>query len=217
MVKIRVIGTLSIVLSLLLSACSQSGSYSSGSDSSVSECQSLADQYWSEYQAYTDARAANNNVEDEAVMSHYYASSDYYLQFMNLDCESQGYSLDADGSSSSDSDIADSESDYSEPQIVLDILDRLTSVSSESWSIDQANDLTGSGPLGVLLSDQCGVWIFDSTDTIQNAYDRGLFSYSTNWFGTDGETGYGIMLMAESRNYQCVQDVMTVVNWSYLD
>jgi hypothetical protein len=213
-VKIKVIGSISIVLLLLLSACSQSGSYSGGADSNVSECQSLADKYWSEYQAYKDARAANNNVEDEAVMSHYYASSDYYSQFMNLDCESQGYSLDADGSSSLDSE---SESVYSEPQIVLDILNRLTSVSSESWSIDQANDLTGSGTIGVLLSDQCGVWIFDSTETIQNAYDRGLFSYSTNWFGTDGETGYGIMLMAESRNYQCVQDVMTVVNWSYLD
>ena len=204
---------------MLLSACSQSGSDTSGSDtsgsaSSVSECQSLADQYWSEYQAYKDARAANNNVEDEAVMSHYYASSDYYLQFMNLDCESQGYSLDGEVSSSSDSA---SESDYSEPQIVLDILDRLTSVSSESWSIDPARDLTGSGSIGVLLSDQCGVWIFDSTDTIQKAYDQGLFSYSTNWFGSDGETGYGIMLMAESRDYQCVQDVMTVVNWSTLD
>ena len=214
--RIKVIGSLSIVLSLLLSACAQSGSNSGGSDSSISECQSLADSYLSEYQAYKDARAANNNVEDEAVMSHYYASSDYYLQFTNLDCESQGYSLDADGSSSSDSEIADSEGDYSEPQIVLDILDRLTSVSSESWSIDQANDLTGSGTIGVLLSDQCGVWIFDSAETIQNAYDRGLFQYSTNWFGTDGETGYGIMLMAESRNYQCVQDVMTVVNWSSL-
>ncbi len=211
--KIKVIGSLFIVLSLLLSACSQSGSYSGGSDSSISECQSLADSYLSEYQAYKDARAANNNVEDEAVMSHYYASSDYYLQFMNLDCESQGYSIDGDSSPSSDSS---GESDYSEPQIVLDILDRLTSVSSESWSIDQANDLTGSGTIGVLLSDKCGVWIFDSTETIQNAYDRGLFSYSTNWFGTDGETGYGIMLMAESRNYQCVQDVMTVVNWSSL-
>jgi hypothetical protein len=213
-VRIKVIGSLSIVLSLLLSACSQSGSYSGGSDSSVSECQSLADQYWSEYQAYKDARAANNNVEDDAVMSHYYASSDYYLQFMNLECESQGYSLDGDGTSSS---ASEGESDYSEPQIVLDILDRLTSVSSENWSIDQANDLTGSGSIGVLLSDQCGVWIFDSTETIQNAYDMGLFQYSTNWFGTDGETGYGIMLMAESRDYQCVQDVMTVVNWSSLD
>ena len=70
MVKIRVVGTLSIVLSLLLSACSQGSSYSSGSDSSVSECQSLADQYWSEYQAYKDARAANNNVEDDAVASN---------------------------------------------------------------------------------------------------------------------------------------------------
>ncbi len=212
--RIKVIGSLSIVLSLLLSACSQSGSYSGGSDSSVSECQSLADQYWSEYQAYKDARAANNNVEDDAVMSHYYASSDYYLQFMNLECESQGYSLDGDGTSSS---ASEGESDYSEPQIVLDILDRLTSVSSENWSIDQANDLTGSGSIGVLLSDQCGVWIFDSTETIQNAYDMGLFQYSTNWFGTDGETGYGIMLMAESRDFQCVQDVMTVVNWSSLD
>ena len=212
--RIKVIGSLSIVLSLLLSACSQSGSYSGGSDSSVSECQSLADQYWSEYQAYKDARAANNNVEDDAVMSHYYASSDYYLQFMNLECESQGYSLDGDGTLSS---ASEGESDYSEPQIVLDILDRLTSVSSENWSIDQANDLTGSGSIGVLLSDQCGVWIFDSTETIQNAYDMGLFQYSTNWFGTDGETGYGIMLMAESRDFQCVQDVMTVVNWSSLD
>ena len=212
--KIKVIGSISIVLLLLLSACSQSGSYSGGADSNVSECQSFADQYWSEYQAYKDARAANNNVEDEAVMSHYYASSDYYSQFMNLDCESQGYSLDAGGSSSLDSE---SESVYSEPQIVLDILNRLTSVSSESWSIDQANDLTGSGTIGVLLSDQCGVWIFDSTETIQNAYDMGLFQYSTNWFGTDGETGYGIMLMAESRDFQCVQDVMTVVNWSSLD
>jgi len=216
-VRIKVIGSLSIVLSLLLSACSQSGSYSGGSDSSVSECQSLADQYWSEYQAYKDARAANNNVEDDAVMSHYYASSGYYLQFMNLECESQGYSLEGDGSSSSDSGITDTESNNSQPQIVLDILDRLTSVSSENWSIDPVRDLTGSGSIGVLLSDQCGVWIFDSTETIQNAYDMGLFQYSTNWFGTDGETGYGIMLMAESRDFQCVQDVMTVVNWSSLD
>lgn len=212
--KIRVIASLSIVLSMLLSACSPSGSYFGSSDSSVSECQSLADQYWREYQAYKDARAANNNVEDEAVMSHYYASSDHYLQFMNLDCESQGFSLDGGVNTSSDSE---SESDYSEPQIVLDLLDRLTSVSSESWSIDPARDLTGSGSIGVLLSDQCGVWIFDSTDTIENAYDQGLFSYSTNWYGTDGATGYGIMLMAESRDYQCVQDVMTVVNWSTLD
>ena len=215
--KTKVIGSLFTVLSLLLSACGQADSYSGGSDSNVSECQSLADQYWSEYQAYKDARAANNNVEDEAVMAHYYASSDYYLQFMNLECESQGYSLDGNASAPDDSGITDSENNYSEPQIVLDILDRLNSVSSENWIIDPARDLTGSGSIGVVLSDQCGVWIFENTETIQNAYDRGLFNYSPNWFGTDSETGYGIMLMTDSRDYQCTIDVMTVMNWSSLD
>ena len=72
-----------LISSIFMSGCSSSNN-----------CQSLADNYWSEYQAYKDARAANGGVETDEVMQHYYASGDYYLEFMNSGCEEQGYSLD---------------------------------------------------------------------------------------------------------------------------
>jgi len=62
-------------------------------NSQLNQCQVLADKYLAEYQAYVDARAANGGVETSEVMEHYYASGDYYLQFMDLGCEEQGYSL----------------------------------------------------------------------------------------------------------------------------
>jgi uncharacterized lipoprotein len=71
-----------LLSSLLLSACS-----------SANDCQSLADKYWEEYQAYKDARAANGGIETPDVMAHYYASGDYYLKFMEVGCEEQGFSL----------------------------------------------------------------------------------------------------------------------------
>jgi cation transport regulator ChaC len=83
--------------------------------------------------------------------------------------------------------------------------------------LDPFNDLSGSGSLGVVLSDQCGVWIFNSEDDIQNAYDRGLFQNSQTWFGTDSQSGYGIMLMTDSKENQCAYDVMTAVNWDSLN
>lgn len=61
--------------------------------SSPNDCQSLADKYWQEYQAYRDARAANGGIETADVMAHYYASGDYYLKFMEIGCEEQGFSL----------------------------------------------------------------------------------------------------------------------------
>jgi hypothetical protein len=67
------------------------------------------------------------------------------------------------------------------------------------------------------LSDECGLWIFNSQDDIQNAYNQGLFLDSQTWFGTDAESGYGIMLMTDSRENQCAYDVVTAVNWNGLN
>ncbi len=75
-------------LIIALTGCSSVGG--SGSN----ECQILSNKYYEEYQAYVDARAVNGGVETDEVMAHYYASADYYLQFMDLGCEEQGYSLD---------------------------------------------------------------------------------------------------------------------------
>lgn len=204
-----------LLLSTLLVACS--GNYSSQSGSSGgSRCENLASNYWSEYQAYKDARAANNGVETEEVMSHYYASSEYYLKFLEENCEGQGYELEgSSGSSNSPQNSDDSNSGY--PSIVIDFKDRLNSVSSYEWTLDPFNDLSGSGSLGVVLSDRCGLWIFNSEDDIQNAYDRGLFQNSQTWFGTDSQSGYGIMLMTDSKENQCAYDVMTAVNWDSLN
>ena len=83
-------------ITLILSGCS-------AGMSGASECERLANMYWSEYQAYIDARAANGGIEDEAVMSHYYASGKYYLKFMEIGCENQGYSVDQNSNSSGNS------------------------------------------------------------------------------------------------------------------
>lgn len=211
--SIRVV--LAILISLLLAACSENFSSQSGSTGG-SRCETLASNYWSEYQAYKDARAANNGVETAEVMSHYYASSEYYLQFLQEDCEGQGYALEGSGQSSNSSQNS-VETDLGYPSIVVDFKNRLNSVSTYEWVLDPSNDLTGSGSLGVVLSDECGLWVFNSEDEIQSAYDRGLFQNSLTWFGTDSQSGYGIMLMTDSKENQCAYDVMTAVNWSSLN
>lgn len=90
---------LTIFVMLLTSACS--GNFSGGN-----QCQKLLNRYWAEYQAYIDARAANNGVETQEVMSHYYASGKYYLKFMDIGCENQGYSIDENSSNSSGSNVS---------------------------------------------------------------------------------------------------------------
>ena len=213
--KLKVLIAL-VFIPFLLTGCSAEF-ISQLASAGTNKCQTLADNYWSEYQAYVDARAANNGIEDEAVMSHYYASSQYYLEFMQANCENDGYTLEGSDGSSTSGESNPSSDDYQYPAIVVDFKDRLNSVSSYEWIIDPSNDLTGSGSLGVVLSDQCGLWIFNSEDDIQNAYDMGLFQNSQTWFGTDSQTGYGVMLMTDSKDNQCAIDVMAAVNWSYLN
>ena len=205
------------LMALLVSGCSQTSQYGGGSQSEH-PCEVLKNNYWSEYQAYKDARAANGGVEDSPVMSYYYASAEYLNQFYQADCEGQGFSLEMNDSSA----VNKSEKepiDIPESQIVTQITDRLNSNSSLNWSIDQANDLTGSNVIGVALSDdgQCGVWIFNSVMDIMRAYDNGLFQYSKNWYGIDEQTRYGIMLMSEYKDNQCADDLVRTVGWDDLD
>ena len=213
--KISFKATIVILLSPLLAACG-GNFYSQSGSSGASRCETLANNYWSEYQAYKDARAANNGVETKEVMSHYYASAEYNLQFLQEDCEGQGYELEG-SSESSDSSQNSDDSEQGYPSIVIDFRDRLNSVSSYEWTLDPFNDLSDSGSLGVVLSAECGLWIFNSQDDIQNAYNQGLFLDSQTWFGTDSESGYGIMLMTNSRENQCAYDVVTAVNWNGLN
>lgn len=202
---------------LLISGCSQY-SQSGAGGGSQHPCEVLRDNYFSEYQAYKDARAANGGIEDSSVMAHYYASAEYSIQFSQADCEGQGFSLEiveSGGSSQSESETFDTP----EAEIVIEMTNRLNSNSSLNWSIDQANDLTGSNVIGVVLSDDggCGVWIFNSVNDILKAYDRGLFQYSKNWYGTDNVSQYGIMLMTEYPDSQCALDLIDTVGWDGLD
>lgn len=213
--KIKIIA-LTLVM-LLISGCSQDSQSGVGGGSQHS-CEVLRDNYFSEYQAYKDARAANGGVEDSSVMAHYYASAEYSIQFSQADCEGQGFSLEiveSGGSSQSGSESVD----IPEVEIVIEMTNRLNSNSSLNWSIDQANDLTGSNVIGVVLSDGggCGVWIFNSVNDILKAYDRGLFQYSKNWYGTDNVSQYGIMLMTEYPDSQCALDLIDTVGWDGLD
>ncbi len=214
-IKIQLICLSILVLSI--SACANTSFESSGGGSEH-PCQVLKDNYFSEYQAYKDARAANGGIEDSSVMSHYYASAEYSIQFSQADCESQGFSLEtsgADNSGTGDSEVVE----FPESEIVLEITDRLNSNSSLNWSIDQANDLTGSNVIGVVLSDDggCGVWIFNSVNDILKAYDRGLFQYSKNWYGVDSKSQYAIMLMTEYSDNQCAVDLVQEDGWDGLN
>lgn len=82
---------------IAISGCSQVNQ--NGADGGYEDpCEVLKNSYFTEYQAYVDARAANGGVEDSLVMSHYLASGDYAIQFAEADCEAQGYSLDTEAS-----------------------------------------------------------------------------------------------------------------------
>jgi hypothetical protein len=205
------------LVALTISGCSQY-SQSGAGGGSQHPCEVLRNNYFSEYQAYKDARAANGGVEDSSVMAHYYASAEYSIKFTQADCESQGFSLEINesgGSSQSEPEIVDTP----ESEIVIDMTNRLNRNSSLNWSIDQANDLTGSNVIGVVLSDDggCGVWIFNSVNEILKAYDRGLFQYSKNWYGTDNVSQYAIMLMSEYPDNQCASDLVDTVGWDGLE
>ena len=67
--RVKKFAVISICALTLTTGCS-SGSTYSGNSSEQHPCEVLKANYFSEYQAYVDARAANNGVEDEAVMSH---------------------------------------------------------------------------------------------------------------------------------------------------
>ncbi len=205
------------LVALSITGCSQY-SQSGAGGGPQHPCEVLRNNYFSEYQAYKDARAANGGVEDSSVMAHYYASAEYSIQFSQADCENQGFSLeinDSGGSNQSEPEVIDTP----DPEIVLEMTDRLNSNSSLSWNIDQANDLTGSNVIGVVLSNDggCGVWIFDSVRDILKAYDNGLFQYSKNWYGTDNVSQYGIMLMTEYPDSQCASDLVDTVGWDGLN
>ena len=213
--KIKILALTLVVLTM--SGCGQDSRSGAGSGSQH-PCEVLRDNYFSEYQAYKDARAANGGVEDSSVMSHYYASAEYSIQFSQADCENQGFSLEMSNSSNSNSQVPEI-ADIPESDIVLEITDRLNSNSSLNWDIDQANDLTGSNVIGVVLSDDggCGVWIFNSVKDIMKAYDKGLFQYSKNWYGVDSQSQYAIMLMTEYPDDQCAADLVRTVGWDGLN
>lgn len=213
-----------LFLTLLFTAFStvgcSSGSLYSNNSIQDHPCEILRNNYFSEYQAYKDARAANNGVEDEYVMSHYYASGEYAIQFSEANCENQGFSLDEDQTTVNSETVPESSEDkYFEPEITNEILNRLYENSDLGWNIDIANDLSGSNALGVILSDdgECGVWIFNDVTEILKAYDRGLFANSQTWYGTDSNTNFGIMLISSSPKNQCANDLAKTLNWDSLD
>ncbi len=206
-----------ILVFTFTTGCSSAGTFSSDG-SAQHPCEVLKNSYFSEYQAYVDARAANNGVEDEAVMSHYYASGEYAIQFSESDCENQGFSLDkSDLNGLTESDSSGDE--YLESEITEVIFNRLNQNSNLSWSVDPFNDITGSKSLGVVLSDdgECGVWIFNNVMDILKALDRGLFANTQTWYGPDERTNFGILLVSNSPNNECANDLVETVNWTGLE
>ena len=215
--RVKKFAVISICALTLTTGCS-SGSTYSGNSSEQHPCEVLKANYFSEYQAYVDARAANNGVEDEAVMSHYYASGEYAIQFSEADCENQGFSLDeSNPNETSESDSSGDE--YLESEITEVILNRLNQNSNLSWSVDPFNDLTGSNSLGVVLSEdgECGVWIFNNVMDILKAFDRGLFANTQTWYCPDEQTNFGILLISNLANNECASDLVETVNWNGLE
>ena len=215
--RVKKFAVISICALTLTTGCS-SGSTYSGSSSEQHPYEVLKANYFSEYQAYVDAPATNNCVEDEVVMSHYYASGEYAIQFSEADCENQGFLSDeSDPNGTSESDSSGDE--YLESEITEVILNRLNQNSNLSWSVDPFNDLTGSNSLGVVLSEdgECGVWIFNNVMDILKAFDRGLFANTQTWYGPDEQTNFGILLISNLANNECASDLVETVNWNGLE
>lgn len=86
------------------------------------------------------------------------------------------------------------------------------------WFIDQVNDVT-SGSEGVILSDQCAIWVYPDVQTKTSAIEVGIFENMGEqyfWWDEDPKW-YGVVLVADDEFASCALDAEDAFGWNLQD
>ncbi len=78
---------------------------------------------------------------------------------------------------------------------------------SAEWFIDQVNDLT-TGSEGVILSDECAIWVYPNVRTKTSAIEAGTFeNMGGQYFWWDDDPNWsGVVLVADDESSSCALD-----------
>lgn len=98
------------------------------------------------------------------------------------------------------------------------IIDRLNSANEVQWEPDKAKDLTGSQSIAVYLTDECGLWVFEDINRVNTLIAQDFFSWfeGSYWYGEDGLSSNGVVLLAKDRNSRCAISATKALNWKSL-
>lgn len=101
---------------------------------------------------------------------------------------------------------------------VATIYEYLEQNGTADWLIDQFNDLT-SGSEGVILSDQCAIWVYPDVETKTAAIDSGTFeNLGEQYFWWDDDPSWsGVVLVADDEFSNCATDAEDALGWNLED
>ena len=121
---------------------------------------------------------------------------------------------------SAPSDLADGSApaDASDSPSVTNLFNFLDSNGNAGWSIDSYRDMV-SGAEGVILADQCSIWVYPDLDTKTQAIDSGFFddtSYLFFWWDDDPNWPE-VVLTTEDEVSTCAMDAEDALGWNLED
>lgn len=104
------------------------------------------------------------------------------------------------------------------PDPLSELEDRLSSQGLDGWRRDKINLFNPPpGYLATYLAKgPCTLWVFENEDAASTASNGGFLNgfdtYYWAW-GTDEQTGLGVIAMYESTALTCADDMVRVLNW----
>lgn len=101
---------------------------------------------------------------------------------------------------------------------VADIFAYLNQNGLADWSIDPFNDIS-TGSEGVILSDQCAIWVFPDVQTKTSAIEAGTFdNMGEQYFWWDDDPAWsGVVLVADDEFSTCATDAEEALGWNLQD
>jgi hypothetical protein len=98
----------------------------------------------------------------------------------------------------------------------VDILERLESEGSITWSEDRFASVTDTTVEHIYFGDGCTIWQFPSYAEAEAANKGGQFNFYKGeaWYGEDAKSGKGVTLLTESKTSTCAKLVFQVLDWS---
>ena len=102
--------------------------------------------------------------------------------------------------------------------IVTTLLNYLQNNGSASWSLDPYNDAS-TGADGILLSDECAIWVYPTVSSKTAAINDGVFDgVGDPYFWWDDDPNWsGVVLIASSETAYCALDAEQALGWNLQD